>query len=138
MELLEIGFYHDIDLCIYETSLEIYDRVENIDFTQGKYKEHLFVSLWSYFVQVICIKDNGREISLSYENNVESFYLTDEKYEEILDMIYRNYNRSNFSHIIDKILGIYNVRFTKMDYILNYQPLFVEISDEYLWSLIEL
>lgn len=138
MELLEIGFYHNIDLCIYETSLEIFDRVENIDLTKSKYKEHLFVSLWSYFVQVICIKDNGREISLSHENNVESFYLADKKYEEILEMIYDNFKSSHYSHIIDKILGIYKVRFTKMDYILNYQPLFVEVSDEYLWSLIEL
>lgn len=135
MNLLETGFYSDAELCIYKTSPEIFDHIEKINLTEYRSKRYLFITLWYYFVQIITIKDNERTFSMEYDDNIATFYLTDEKYEEVLDMIYRNYGNSNYSYVIDKILGIYKLRFTKMEYILKYQPLFVNVGYEYLCTL---
>lgn len=93
--------------------------------------------LWYYFMRVIAISDNeGRTFAIDYGNDTDIFYLTDEQHEELLDMIYRNYNDSSYSHIIDGILGNYKIRFSKMKYILEYQPLFVEVGYKYLCTII--
>lgn len=137
-ELLKNGFWDEVLLCIYdkERSIDMFDHTEKINLTAHKYKQNLFAVLWFYFMRVITIEDNEREFTLEYDSNTDIFYLTDEEHEEVLDMIYKNYNNSKYSRIIDKILGVYRIRFTKMKYILEYQPLFVEVGYRYLCAII--
>ena len=131
MDLLENDFYSQVTLCIYETSPELFDHTEKINLIEYKHKNSLFSTLWFYFKQVVNIKDGEREFMIGRD----SFYLTDEEYEEVLDMTYRSYAGSNYSHVIDRILGSYKTRFTKMEYILRYQSLFVKVGYEYLCTL---
>lgn len=135
IDFLENGFYDHVDLCIYESLTEVFDRTEEINLTRYKYKQNLFAVLWFYFMKVITIEGN-REFSIEYDCDTDIFYLTDETYEEVLDLTYKNFNGSNYFHIINEILGIYRVRFTKMEYILKYQPLFVEVGYRYLCTLL--
>ena len=137
LELLENGFFDKASLCIYDInrSLEIFDHTEKINLTEYKYKKDLFAVLWFYFMEVITIEDNNREFTIEYDNNTDIFYLGDEKHEAVLDMIYKNYDGSEYSSAINRILGIYRMRFTKMKYILEYQPLFVEVAYEYLCAI---
>lgn len=140
MELLEKGFYGQTSLCVYKKEsdvvLGVFDHTEKINIAEYKYKHNLFAVLWYYFMCVITIEKNEREFTLEYDCDTDVFYLPDEKYEEVLDMIYKNYNASNYSCIIRKILGRYRIRFTKMTYLLEYQPLIVKVGYEYLCSIV--
>lgn len=137
MELMEDGFFDEASLCIYDEELynDVFDHIEKINLCSYKYKQYLFSVLWFYFMRVISIEDNEREFTLEYDFNTDIFYLDDEKHEEVIDLIYKNYNNSKYSSIIDKILGIYRIRFTKMKYILEYQPLFVKVGYEYICAI---
>lgn len=119
-ELIENGFLKDEEVNIIENS-----------------RHGLFYVLWYYFMEIITIKeDETRELTIENESGESTYYLTDENYEEVIDMIFHNYNDSKYSCIIDEILGVYRLRFTKMMYIMKYQPLFVEVGYRYLCSII--
>lgn len=60
-------------------------------------------------------------------------YIDDEKYEMMLDTIYSNLSESKYKNIIDGILGIYKMRFTKMQYLLEYQPMFIRAAHKYIY-----
>ena len=60
-------------------------------------------------------------------------YIDDEKYEMMLDTIYSNLSESKYKNIIDGILGIYKMRFTKMQYFLEYQPMFIRVAHKYIY-----
>lgn len=138
LELLENGFYDEASLCIYdeERHFDVFDHIDKVNLTSYKYKQDLFAVLWFYFMSVITIEGNDREFTLEYDSNPDIFYITDEKYEDVLDMIYKNYDGSKYSHIVDKILGRYRIRFTKMKYIIEYQPLFVKVGYKYLCAVV--
>ena len=46
-------------------------------------------------------------------------------YEELLNHSLTSFGGSLFSQIVDRCLGQYIANFTKIEYILNYQPIFV-------------
>lgn len=100
-------------------------------------ENNLFLQLWDYFNQIINKNENDdRYITTYSEQESKQFYLEDEHYEEILDMSLDSFKYSKYSCLIQSILGNYRTRFNKYDYILNYQPMFVEVSYKYLLALI--
>lgn len=74
-----------------------------------------------------------RVVYLAHENECDILYIDDEKYETMLDTIYSNLSESKYKNIIDGILGIYKMRFTKMQYMLEYQPMFVRVAHKYIY-----
>ncbi len=128
INLLENGFFDKVsENSFYTSPTEIFT----------KSKQDLFVALWCYFQRVITIKDDTREFSVIDDKcNLIIFYLSDDEYEDVIDITYRNIVDSNYFFVIGKILGIYRLRFTKMQYVLKYQPVFVNVGYEYLCTLI--
>lgn len=97
----------------------------------------LFLQLWNYFNQIVNKNDeDDRYIDNYSEQGKRKFYLDDDHYEEIMDISLNSFKHSRYSCLIQSILGNYRTRFNKYDYILNYQPIFVEVSYRYLLSLI--
>lgn len=131
INLLENGFFNKASKWIYKNSK--FDHTEKINLTDNT--KNLFCLLWCYFMEVINIKDDTRQFTIAYD---EDFYLNDEKYEEVIDAIYESLKcDSRYFLVIGKILGQYRLRFTKMKYIIKYQPLFVNVGYEYFWTLIQ-
>lgn len=98
---------------------------------------NLFLQLWDCFNQIINKKkDNDRDIMIYSEQGTKKFYLEDEHYEEILDLSLDSFKYSRYSCLIQSILGNYITRFNKYQFILEYQPMFVEVGYRYLLSLI--
>lgn len=97
---------------------------------------NLFLQLWDCFNQIINKKDNDRDIMIYSEQKTKTIYLDDDHYEEILDLSLDSFKYSRYSSLIQSILGIYRMRFNKYRYILEYQPIFVEVGYRYLLSLI--
>lgn len=136
LELLENGFFDKASLCFYnKEDFDQIDHFEEISLAEYKYNRSLFAALWFYFTQIITIEDGEREFVLEYDDKMVTFYLSDKQYEEVIDILYANYNGSKYSEIIGKILGSYRLRFTKMRFILNYQPLFVEVAYRYFCAI---
>lgn len=97
----------------------------------------LFLQLWNYFNQIVNKNDeDGRYIDNYSEQGKRKFYLDDDHYEEIMDISLNSFKHSKYSCLIQSILGNYRTRFTKYKYLLNYQPIFVEVTYRYLLSLI--
>lgn len=137
LELIERGFYNDAELCIYENVTDdVFHHIEKMDLTKFGFNRP-FTALWYFFMQVITIEDNTCEFSLEYDFKQYIFYLSSDKNEELLDLIYKIFDNSKFQDVIDRILGIYRLRFTKMKYILEYQPMFVNVAYNYLCTLVE-
>lgn len=100
-------------------------------------KDSLFLQLWNCFNQIINKNENDdRYITTYSEQGPKQFYLEDEHYEEILDMSLDSFKYNKYSCLMQSILGNYRTRFSKYKYILDYQPMFVEVSYRYLLSLI--
>lgn len=97
---------------------------------------NLFLQLWDCFNQIINKKDNDRDIMICSEQGTKKFYLEDEHYEEILDLSLDSFKYSRYSCLIQSILGNYITRFNKYQFILEYQPMFVEVGYRYLLSSI--
>lgn len=135
INLLESGFYNEASKCIYKHPTDlVFERTEKINLADNQHS--LFAVLWLYFVQVITIKDNTSEFTMEYNGEQVIFYLTDEKYEKVLDIIYESINNDNcFCVVIESILGRYRTRLTKIEYISKYQPLFVNVGYDYLCAL---
>ena len=97
----------------------------------------LFLQLWNYFNQIVNKNDeDDRYIDNYSEQGKRKFYLDDDHYEEIMDISLNSFKYSKYSCLIQSILGNYRTRFTKYKYLLNYQPIFVEITYRYLLALI--
>lgn len=135
IKLLESGFYDKASKCIYKDSTDlVFERTEKINLADNQHG--LFAVLWLYFTQVITIKDDTTEFIMEYNGERVIFYLTNEKYEKVLDIIYESINSDKCFHVvITRILGSYRTRFTKVEYISKYQPLFVNVGYDYLCML---
>lgn len=139
-ELLEQGFFNELSLCIYENPLlpDMVDHIEKINILRTeKYSQTLFFTLWDIFMKIITIGEDDtpdKNVIVLHYGEEDCFYISTEEYEEVLDMIYKNYNQSRYSSIIRRIVGIYRQRFTKMSYILEYQPIFVKVGYEYFYE----
>lgn len=97
----------------------------------------LFLQLWNYFNQIVNKNDeDDRYIDNYSEQGKRKFYLDDNHYEEIMDISLNSFKHSKYSCLIQSILGNYRTRFTKYKYLLNYQPIFVEVTYRYLLALI--
>ena len=97
----------------------------------------LFLQLWNYFNQIVNKNDeDDRYIDTYSEQGKRKFYLDDDHYEEIMDISLNSFKHSKYSCLIHSILGNYRTRFTKYKYLLDYQPIFVEVTYRYLLSLI--
>ena len=97
----------------------------------------LFLQLWNYFNQIVNKNDeDDRYIDNYSEQGKRKFYLDDNHYEEIMDISLNGFKHSKYSCLIQSILGNYRTRFTKYKYLLNYQPIFVEVTYKYLLALI--
>lgn len=97
----------------------------------------LFLQLWNYFNQIVNKKDeDDRYINTYSEQGKRKFYLDDDHYEEIMDISLNSFKHSKYSCLIQSILGTYRTRFTKYKYLLDYQPIFVEVTYRYLLALI--
>lgn len=97
----------------------------------------LFLQLWNYFNQIVNKNDeDDRYIDNYSEQGKRKFYLDDDHYEEIMDISLNSFKYSKYSCLIQSILGNYRTRFTKYKYLLNYQPIFVEVTYRYLLALI--
>ena len=153
IDLLEKGYFEKVRLCKpefdAENGVQYFCSSRETDLTKGKYKKNLFVTIMRYFLQVIMIEkdnhDKDRNIAIDYidENEekykvkYEVFYLDDEEYEKVIDLIYDNYKGSSYANLIEQILGRYKMRFTKMEYIMKYQPMFVQVAYDYMDSVLE-
>ena len=98
--------------------------------------DNMFVSLLQYLTNLILIEDSNREISVNNKNYTYGFYIDDSEYEEVMEFICEKYRNSYFEIIINRILGIYNIRFTKMRYIMEYQNLFVKVMCDYISQIV--
>jgi hypothetical protein len=97
----------------------------------------LFLQLWNYFNQIVNKNDeDDRYIDTYFEQGKGKFYLDDDHYEEIMDISLNSFKHSKYSCLIQSILGNYRTRFTKYKYLLDYQPIFVEVTYRYLLALI--
>lgn len=97
----------------------------------------LFLQLWNYFNQIVNKNDeDDRYIDNYSEQGKRKFYLDDDHYEEIMDISLNSFKHSKYSCLIQSILGNYRTRFTKYKYLLDYQPIFVEVTYRYLLALI--
>lgn len=97
----------------------------------------LFLQLWNYFNQIVNKNDeDDRYIDTYSEQGKGKFYLDDDHYEEIMDISLNSFKHSKYSCLIQSILGNYRTRFTKYKYLLDYQPIFVEVTYRYLLALI--
>lgn len=97
----------------------------------------LFLQLWNYFNQIVNKNDeDDRYIDNYSEQGKRKFYLDDDHYEEIMDISLNSFKHSKYSCLIQSILSNYRTRFTKYKYLLNYQPIFVEVTYRYLLVLI--
>lgn len=97
----------------------------------------LFLQLWNYFNQIVNKNDeDDRYIDTYSEQGERKFYLDDDHYEEIMDISLNSFKHSKYSCLIQSILGNYRTRFTKYKYLLDYQPIFVEVTYKYLLALI--
>lgn len=97
----------------------------------------LFLQLWNYFNQIVNKNDeDDRYIDTYSEQGKRKFYLDDDHYEEIMDISLNSFKHSKYSCLIQSILGNYRTRFTKYKYLLDYQPIFVEVTYRYLLTLI--
>lgn len=134
LELLESGFWKETHLCVMSENREEIEGVEKVDFAarcKEKYEESLLFALWYYFFRMLNLKDKEYDFQLH-----DDVYFVDTKdYEKALDMIFRNFEDSKYQQIIGTILGQYRTRFTKMLYILKYQPMFVDVAYEYLCAI---
>lgn len=98
---------------------------------------NLFLQLWNYFNQIVNKNDeDDRYIDTYSEQGKRKFYLDDDHYEEIMDISLNSFKHSKYSCLIQSILGNYRTRFTKYKYLLDYQPIFVEVTYRYLLALI--
>ena len=97
----------------------------------------LFLQLWNYFNQIVNKNDeDDRYIDTYSEQGKRKFYLDDDHYEEIMDISLNSFKHSKYSCLIQSILDNYRTRFTKYKYLLDYQPIFVEVTYRYLLALI--
>lgn len=138
IELLENGFWDNVSLQIFrdsEMSEEppiSFDRTEYVNFTEIC-KDKPFEWLWMYFKQLITIDKDTREINISWSYSDDLvFYIDDNAYNIAINKTYSSYIDSKYSDIVDRILGVYKLRFTPAKFILDYQPLFVRVSWHYL------
>lgn len=152
IDLLENGYFENVRLCEpkfdVENGVKFFGSSKEVNLTKGKYRNNLFVFIMRYFLQVITIeKDNrnrDRNIAIDYidENEekyklkYEVFYLDDEEYEKVIDLIYENYKGSSYANLIKQILGRFKMRFTKMEYIMKYQPMFVQVAFDYMDAIL--
>lgn len=98
---------------------------------------NLFLQLWNYFNQIVNKNnEDDRYIDNYSEQGKRKFYLDDDHYEEIMDISLNSFKHSKYSCLIQSILGNYRTRFTKYKYLLDYQPIFVEVTYRYLLALI--
>lgn len=97
----------------------------------------LFLQLWNYFNQIVNKNDeDDRYIDNYSKQGKRKFYLDDDHYEEIMDISLNSFKHSKYSCLIQSILGNYRTRFTKYKYLLDYQPIFVDVTYRYLLALI--
>lgn len=134
LELLESGYWKETYLCIINEKLDEIEGMEKVDFAT-RYKEKnegsLLFALWYYFIRMLNLTDKEYEIQI----NEDCFYVGTEDYEKALNVTFRNFADSKYQQIIETILGRYRTRFTKMLYILKYQPIFVDVAYEYLCAI---
>ena len=72
---------------------------------------------------------SNKVYSITDYNNIKGLY-------DLEDSIYTNFKDSKYFFAIERILGAYRIRFTKMKYILEYQPMFVKVAYTYLHSIL--
>lgn len=152
IDLLKNGYFEKVRLCEPEfdarNGVEFFGSSKEVNLTKGEYRNNLFVFIMRYFLQVITIekdnRDRDRNIVIEcideneekYKVKCEVFYLDDEKYEEVIDLIYDNYKGSSYANLIRQILGRFKMRFTKMEYIMKYQPMFVQVAFDYIDAIL--
>ena len=133
-----------LDLSILFYSLQILEWIKT-DYWEDEVSRNLFyetdnslfLQLWNYFNQIVNKNDeDDRYIDNYSEQGKRKFYLDDDHYEEIMDISLNSFKHSKYSCLIQSILGNYRTRFTKYKYLLNYQPIFVEVTYRYLLALI--
>lgn len=131
---LSVLFYTLQILKWIQTDYWIDEVSNNLFYNNGN---SLFLQLWNCFNQIINKnKDDNRHIMIYSEQEIKKFYLDDDHYEEILDLSLDSFKYSKYSCLIHSILGVYKTRFNKYEYLLKYQPIFVEVTYRYLLSLI--
>lgn len=129
--LLEKGYFTETSLCVYiEEGTDLFDHTNTVDFC-SRYSNALFDCLFQYLLQIQFVENDTREIPIWNGSKQDIFYVNDSQYEVMLDSIYCNIIDSPYAEIIDRILGIYHMRFTKVEYLYKYQPIFVKTAHKY-------
>jgi hypothetical protein len=149
IEMIEAGFFDEGKPCSYINNInEDYEDMlhENEDGMVFKYTDtnlletfedkNLFLSLLQYFTNLILIEDDNREIAINNGDCTYGFYIDDSEYEEVMEFICEKYRNSYFEVVMNRILGVYQVRFTKMKYITEYQNLFVKVMCDYINQIV--
>lgn len=150
IDLLEKGYFENVRLCEPKfdarNGVEYFCSSRDVNLTKGKYKKNLFIIIMRYFLQVITIEKDNQDRNIviecideneeKYKVKYEAFYLDDEEYEKVIDLIYDNYKGSSYANLIEQILGRYKMRFTKMEYVMKYQPMFVQVAFDYIDAIL--
>ena len=126
----------DYEDTLHENQDEIIFKYNDTNLLETFEDKNLFLSLLQYFANLILIEDSDREISVNNKNYTYGFYIDDNEYEEVMEFICEKYRNSYFEVVINRILGIYNIRFTKMKYIMEYQNLFVKVMCDYINQIV--
>lgn len=134
LEIIEFSIlFYTLQMCeLIENGLLKEEEVRLIEDSWAQ--EMFFCALWEYFTRLIIAEDiEDRRIEIGDGSGGFTVRILDDSYfEEMVDVICRNYGGSKYSRIITRIFGMYQSRFTKMLYIIKCQPLFVEVGFEYL------
>ena len=152
IEMIEAGFFNEGRPCSYVHDISNIDathedmigeseeglvmKYTDVNIMEKFTGDNMFASLLQYLTNLILIEDSNREISVNNKNYTYGFYIDDNEYEEVMEFICEKYRNSYFEVVINRILGIYNIRFIKMRYIMEYQNLFVKVMCDYISQIV--
>lgn len=127
LELLETGYFKKMLLCVGEA------MIETVDIVDCHLVGGLFAFLWYYFAKMLNLKDGENKIEIFYDIRMEPdyFWVRRERYEEVIEMTLQNFADSTYRKIVKGMFDEFD-RITRVRYIYEYQPLFVEIAYDYL------
>lgn len=124
-----------LDLTVAFYALVVYDLSrDGVLSVSDKLKSHLEELGSNVFEYGLCFLTDmgklGRGERTMYPCGFE-VYLSDEMYLLIEKKIMENFNGSPFEKALEKILGQYNIRFSFVKYITEYQTLFARVANHY-------
>lgn len=138
-ELIKTGFFDELMEAVMDYELDFVAHMEYIDiFTTEKNKSPLFFRLWDVFNSLIQNNNGGAAISgaplASGEPHVIYLQLREGNINSLIQNCYHGLICYDFIKIPEKMLHDHK-EFSPIEYMDNYQSLFVEVAYQYLISI---